>query len=170
MAGNKFLTNSSGTITEVHGTQTSTGVSNANQIPALTANGLLDISLMPTGIGPDTASLTASEALASGAFVNVWNNSGVFAVRNADGSTTGKEAHGFVLTSVASAGTATVYFNGTNNAVTGATPGVQYLSDSAVGSFTSTPPSTAGHTVQRIGLATSATSINFTYEPPITLA
>jgi hypothetical protein len=102
MAGNKFLTNNAGTQLEVHGVQISAGAANANAIPALTAAGVFDNSLMPSGIGADTAPLTASEAIAAGALINVWNNAGAFAIRNADGSTTGKEAHGFVLAAVAS--------------------------------------------------------------------
>lgn len=48
------------------------------------ADGTLDPSLMPTGIGADTASIVASEALAAGDFVNVWSDVGVAKVRKAD--------------------------------------------------------------------------------------
>jgi hypothetical protein len=170
MAGNKYLSNNAGTITEVHGTQVSAGGANANQIPALNASGVFDTSLLPTGIGADTAQIVASEALSAGAFVNVWNNSSAFNVRNADGSTSGKEAHGFVLAAVSSSGTATVYFAGTNNAVTGVTAGVQYLSSSAVGGFSSTAPSGSGQTVQRLGVGTTSTAIDFNRQTPIVLA
>lgn len=168
MAANAYVNLVNGVLTMVRATQTSSGVANANQIPALTANGVLDISLMPNGLGPDTATVIASEALAAGALVNIWSNAGVFNVRNADNSTSGKEAHGFVLSAVSSSGAATVYFNGTNNAVTGLTPGVLYLS--TVGSTTSTAPTTAGNVLQRVGEATSATSMNFTTQPPVILA
>ena len=74
-----------------------------------------------------------------------------------------------VLAAVASGASATVYFNGTNTAVTGATPGNVFLATTA-GSFTSTAPSGAGNVVQYIGCAVSATAINFVRGIPVTLA
>jgi hypothetical protein len=73
---------------------------------------------MPTGIGADTASITASEALAAGDLVNIYDSTGA-KCRKADASTSGKEAHGFVLAAVESAASATVYFEGSNTQVTG---------------------------------------------------
>lgn len=169
MAGKKYLSNNAGVITEVAAIQTSAGAGDAGKIPAVNASGVFDTSFMPPGIGADTAAITASEALSAGALVNVWNNAGAFNVRNADGSTSGKEAHGFVLASVSSSATATVYFEGTNNGVTSLSPAVQYLSTTP-GAATSTAPSGSGQTVQRVGEATSATSLNFHAGVPIVLA
>jgi hypothetical protein len=59
---------------------------------------------------------------------------------------------------------------GTNNQVTGATAGVVYLSSSTPGGSTSTAPSGSGQTVQRLGVATSSTSIDFGRQTPIVLA
>lgn len=115
---------------------------------------------MPTGIGADVAVVDASENIAAGDFVNIWNDGGAAKVRKADASAAGKEAHGFVLAAVTSGNPATVYFEGTNDQVTGQTAGPVYLSATVPGAATSTPPSTAGQVVQRIGVATSATSIN----------
>lgn len=170
MAGNKYLKNNSGTITEQAAIQTSAGAGDAGKIPAVDSTGRLDSSLMPVGIGADTAVITASEALSAGDLVNVWNNATAFNVRKADASTSGKEAHGFVLSAVSSAGPATVYFEGSNTAVTSLTPGVRYLSASTPGGTTSTAPSAAGQVVQQVGLATSATVLNFQFELPIVLA
>ncbi len=64
---------------------------------------------------------------------------------------------------------ATVYFEGTNNQVTGATGGNVFLATTA-GGFTLTPPSAAGNIVQRIGVATSSASINVEVGQPIVLA
>jgi hypothetical protein len=125
--------------------------------------------MMPVGIGADTAAITASEALAAGDFVNIWDNTGARA-RKADASTAGKEAHGFVLATVSSGAVATVYFEGTNTQVTGQTPGMVYLSASTAGRATTTPPSAAGNIVQSLGFATSATAINFQAGTTITLA
>lgn len=169
MAVGKYLANTTGTITEVAANQTSAGAGDANKLVALNSSGLIDTTMMPVGVGADTASILASEALSAGAFVNVFNNSGTANCRNANASTSGKEAHGFVLSSVLISTSALVYFNGTDNAVTGATPGVQFLSTTP-GVATTTAPSASGNVVQRIGEATSATSINFTTQPPIVLA
>ena len=198
MAGNKYIKNNAGVLTEEAAVQSSAGVADANKIVALDAAGILassvvnstttsagagssgkvvaldgsgriDTTMMPVGIGADTATIVASENLAAGDLVNVWNDAGTAKVRKADGTTAGKEAHGFVLSAVSSAASATVYFEGTNTAVTGRTPGKQYLSTVA-GSTTTTAPSGAGNVVQIVGFATSATTINFQSGVPVFLA
>ena len=168
MAGNKYIANSSGTLTEVVSNQSSAGAGDAGKIVALDASGRIDNSMMPVGIGADTASITASENLAAGDLVNVWNSTGAKA-RKADATTAGKEAHGFVLAAVTSGNPATVYFEGTNTGVTGLTPGVQYLSTTA-GLATATAPSGSGNVVQRVGFATDAAALNFQSGVPVTLA
>ena len=97
----KYISQVAGVLTEVAGLATSAGAGDAGKIPQLDGSGKLDPSLMPTGIGADTASIQASEALSAGDLVNVWNSGGA-RVRKADASTSGKEAHGFVLATVAS--------------------------------------------------------------------
>jgi hypothetical protein len=90
-------------------------------------------------------------------------------VRLADATTAGKQAHGFVLSAVTQAANATVYFEGNDNAITGAVAGNVYLSTTP-GGFTSTPPATTGNVVQKVGVATSATSINVEFAEPVELA
>lgn len=170
MAIQRLLAFFSGRIQEYVPVTTSTGVSNAGAIPALNSAGVLDVSLMPAGLGADVATLTASEAVAAGAFVNVWSNAGVFAVRNADGSVAGKQADGFTLAALASGASGLIYFQGINTAVTGQTPGLVFLSDTAVGAAASAGATAAGHTFQQIGLALSATSIQFDPGMPIVRA
>lgn len=165
----KFIKNNAGTLTEEAALLDSAGAGDANKIPALDASGRLDSSFMPTGIGADTASIPSSENLAAGEPVNIWNDAGTAKVRKADATTAGKEAHGFVLSAVTSPANATVYFEGTNAQVTGLTPGPLFLSTTA-GAFTNTAPSGSGNVVQRVGLATSATSMNFEAGQPIVLA
>lgn len=155
----KFLYLNSGVPTEKTATASSAGVADAGKVVALDGTGKLDTSMMPTGIGADTQSITASEALTAGDFVNVYNSSGA-KCRKADASTAGKEAHGFVLANVSQSAAATVYFEGTNTQVTGQTAGTVYLSTTP-GLATSTAPSSAGNVVQRIGVATGTTTINF---------
>lgn len=193
----KFIKNNAGTLTEEAALTTSAGAADADKIPALNASGVLDSSIlnavassagagdagktvaldgagridstmMPVGIGADTASIQASENLAAGDFVNIHNSSGA-RVRKADATTAGKHAHGFVLASVSSGANATVYFEGTNTAATGQTPGDVFLQTTA-GLGGGTAPSSSGNVVQRLGVATSATSVNFEAGTPIVLA
>lgn len=168
MAAKKFLRFVSGVFTEVFGVQTSAGAANAGDIVALDDTGRLDNSLMPVGIGADTKSITTSEALAAGDWVNIWNSTGAKA-RKADATTAGKETHGFVLAAFSSGADALVYFEGTNTQVTGQTPGPVFLQTTA-GTGGSTIPSAAGNVVQRIGVALSATEVNFEGGPAVTLA
>ena len=123
---------------------------------------------MPVGIGTDTKTIAASEALASGDWVNVWNSTGA-KVRKADATTAGKEAHGFVLAAVSSGGNALVYFEGTNTQVSGQTPGRVYLQTTA-GTGGATIPSASGNVVQNLGVAVSATEVNFERGTPVVLA
>jgi hypothetical protein len=165
----KYIALTAGRLTEVSGSAASAGAGDAGKIPQLDGAGRLDSSMMPVGIGADTAAITASEALAAGDFVNIWNNTGARA-RKADASTAGKEAHGFVLATVADGAVATVYFEGTNTQITGQTPGVVYLSAATAGRATSTPPSSAGNIVQSLGFAIGTTAINFQCGTTVTLA
>ncbi len=154
--------------TVLNAVNTSAGAGDANKIPQLGATGRLDATMLPVGVGPDTTIITTSEALSAGDFVNIHNSSGA-KVRKADGTTAGKEAHGFVLAGVGAAAAATVYFEGTNDQVSGQTPGTVFLQTTA-GAAGSTPPSAAGNVVQKLGVAVSATAINFERGEPIVLA
>ena len=168
MAAKKFLRLVNGVLTEIFGVQTSAGAGNAGDLVSLDDSGRIDNSMMPVGIGADTSTITASETLAAGDWVNVWNDSGA-KVRKADATTAGKEAHGFVLSAVTSGNPATVYFEGTNTQVTGQTPGLVYLQTTA-GTGGATIPSASGNVVQSIGVAVSATAVNFERGAPVTRA
>jgi hypothetical protein len=169
MAAKKYLKNNAGVLTEQPGTVVSSGAANDGDLVALDATGRIDQSMMPVGVAADTAQITASEALAAGDFVNVWNSSGA-KVRKADASVSGKEAHGFVLAAVANGAAATVYFEGRNTQVAGQTPGPVFLSASIPGAAVGAAPSGAGQVVQRLGVAVSATEINFENGQVIVLA
>jgi hypothetical protein len=166
---NKYLAMVAGLITEIQALVTSAGAGDAGKIVALDGSGKLDTSLMPTGVGADTAAIATSESLAAGDLVNVFNSTGA-KVRKADSSVSGKEAHGFVLAVFTHPTTATVYFEGSNTQVTGLTPGVQYLDPANPGKSTNTAPTTAGQVVQRVGFATAAAVLNFQSEVPVLLA
>lgn len=163
--------NASGVLdaTVVNSKTTSAGAGDTGKVVALDATGRIDSSMMPVGIGADTQSITTSEAIAAGAFVNIWNSTGA-KLRNADATVSGKEAHGFVLVGAASGAVAIVYFEGTNTAVTGHTPGIAYLSTTPGIATTTIIPSGSGNIVQVLGFCTSPSTINFQSQPPITLA
>jgi hypothetical protein len=159
MAGERFLKESGGSIQEVIAVQAG-GSGSENKIPSLDANGLLDLTMLPTGIAADTASVVASENLAAGDFVSIWDDGGTVKVRKAIADGTGKTADGFVLDSVTAAASATVYFEGRNTQKSGLTlAGIYYLSASVAGDVTTTAPSGSGNEVQRIGRAYSATAL-----------
>lgn len=168
MAGEKFLKHSAGGFLEVVAVQTG-GAPSADKIPSLDAAGRLDISMMPTGVGAGTSVIQASEALSAGDYVNVHDVAGAFRVRKADATTSGKEAHGYVLSAVSSAANATVYSDGLNTGVSAQTPGVVFLSTSP-GLGSSTAPSGTGQISQPLGVAVSATAVNFERQPAILLA
>ena len=168
MAAKKFLRLVNGVLTEIFGVQTSAGAGNAGDLVSLDDSGRIDNSMMPVGIGADTSTIPASETLAAGDWVNVWNSSGA-KVRKADAATAGKEAHGFVLAAVTSGNPATIYFEGTNTQVSGQTPGPVFLQTTA-GVGGPTVPSASGNVVQQIGVAVSATAVNFERSVPVTLA
>jgi hypothetical protein len=172
MSARTFLTLINNVRTLVQAITSSAGASDANKIIATNANGRLDESLMPIGIGADVKIIAASESLTAGNFVTIWNDAGTPKVRRADASmaNTGGQAHGYVRASVTTGQSATVYFEGENDQLTGLTPGVTYaLSHSTPGGVIAqtSASTTAGHILQILGVATSATSINTEIRDPI---
>lgn len=169
MAGEKFIQHDDanpGTFKNVEAVQTG-GTGSENKIVSLKGDGTLDRTMMPPGIGADTVGIVASEDLSAGDFVNIFEDSSVVKCRKADASNA-KHAHGFVETAVTSGANATIFFDGNNAQVTGATPGQPvFLSATNPGGFTHTAPTADGHYVQGLGIATSATNINFNRHTPM---
>lgn len=195
MAAPRFLANILGRTKMVATIAASAGAADKEKIPSTNASGVLDPSLlnaattgaskvlmtkpdgtidpsaMPVGIGPDTESMPASEALAAGDFVNVWSDAGTAKARKADAATEGKEAIGFVLSAVTSGAQALVYFEGKNNQRSGLVPGErQYLSATTPGGCAAVAPAAAGNVVQPLGEAISATTVAFEKQEPVTVA
>lgn len=168
MPAKKFLRQTAGVLTEALGVQASAGVANAGDIVALDDTGRIDATLMPTGIGAETSIVQATEALAAGNWVNVYDVTGAPRVRKADATVAGKACNGFVLAAVASGANATVYTDGINNQVSAQTAGDVYL-QTTPGLGGSVAPSAAGNVLQRVGTAMSATAVVFDYDRPITL-
>lgn len=200
MAGNKYLKNNGGVITEQASSQTSAGAGDAGKIPALDSDGVLDhsiinavtssagagdadkipaldgtgkldLSFLPSGVGPSVATINCTENLAAGDFVDVYTSSGV-KCRKADTSAAGKTADGFVLAGFTSGNPATVYFAGSmNDQLSSLTAGTTYYVDpSTPGGVTATVPTTAGQVIQQIGVAVSTTAIAVEFGMPIVLA
>ena len=118
-AAQKFLTRVAANLglTEITAT-TNGGPSYTGQIPALDpTTGLLNVNMMPVGIGPDTdnTGTCGATSLTAGMLVNFYNNVGVKTVRPADSTDNTKPAHGFVLAGYTVGQTVTVYLNGALN-------------------------------------------------------
>lgn len=162
MAGNKYIANNGGKLKEVSSIQSSAGAGDAGKIPALDSAGLLDVSMMPAGVGAEVVVAASSENLAAGDFVNLYNNGGTINVRKADATTNAKPADGFVLANVTSPANATVYLvSGQNTALTSLTVGADYWLSTTPGAVTATAPSATGNIVQRLGKARSTTAVIF---------
>ena len=157
----KYLSLVNGVPTETEATTISTGSADAGKVVAANANGHIDETLLPPGIGADVVVIQASENLSSGDLVNIFDDAGAFKVRKADASTLGKRADGFVLAAVSSGQNASVYAEGTIVGLTGVTAGDLFLSATTPGGFTATPPNASGNVVQNIGFGASPTTINF---------
>lgn len=158
MAAPRYLNIISGIPTQVAASESTA----AEVIVATGAGGTIDPSFLPPGVGVEVITLTASEAISAGAFVNIWNNAGTPNVRNAN-ATTNKEAHGYCIAGFSGSATATVYLTGRNAAALGGgalTAGDVYLSTTS-GQCTQTPPSAAGNIVQQIGVAYSTVAVQF---------
>lgn len=169
MAGDKFLTLGASGIQEVAATDSSSGVANAGDVVALDATGKIALNMMPSGIGPATKAIVASEAITAPALINIWNDAGTAKIRKADAATN-KPANGFILASVALAASADVYFEGEVTGLSGLTAGKVWLSATTPGNVQATIPTTTGHIAQAVGVATSATTMDFEAGDPITRA
>jgi len=135
------------------------------------ANGKIAESFMPAGIGSEIKNMPATETMSAPVIVNVFYDVDVVKARKADASMGGKQAVGYVITAVSSAGdTAEVRFDGIISGFSELTPGATYfLSEDTAGQITDTPPSTTGSYIQRIGVALSANQLLFEPKSPIKL-
>jgi hypothetical protein len=158
----------SGKPAEAIAIQSSAGTDDANKIAATGADGRFDITLMPTSLTVQTKILPASEDIAAGKLVNVYDDSGTTKVRLADG-TLSIRADGYVKSGVLSGANATIYLEGIITGLSGLTPGDVWLGEA--GAATQTPPASgSGGIAQLVGTAISATEMDFEKEQPIGLA
>lgn len=166
----KYIKIDNGQLQEVEATDTSTGVGEAGDIVALDSTGKIDNSLLPPGVGLETAQIEASQNLSAGDFVNIFDDAGTIKVRKADATTSGVEANGYVLDAWTSGQTATVYFEQVNNQITISGGGLTLYLSTTAGLVTSTPPSASGNIVQKLGRSYSTTEMTVNINQPIVLA
>jgi len=155
---NKYLAiNSNGQNVLTEANATSSGASDAGKIAALNANGKLDESLLPPGIGAEVTVLPAFEALNANDIVSVFQDSGTWKARKADATDVTKAAVGFVTAATTAGANASIYLQGavTNSTSTG---NELFLSKTAgaAGDFDATAKYR-----QSLGYRLSGTTFNF---------
>lgn len=160
----KILQRVDGQTVQYEPVTTSAGAGDAGEIVALGGDGKIHPSMYDAGGGPTPLVVTASEDLAAGRFVNLFNNGGTIGARLADNSNA-RQAHGFVLSAVVSGASADVFqLDATNTALTALTPGATYYLGTT-GQVIATPLDAAdvanvGKVDQKLGLALSATELS----------
>ena len=159
MAAKKYLTLIAGIRSLVSAKDSSAGAGDAGELVALDSAGKIASNMMPNGIGADSRVVAASENLAAGDQVNLWDDSGTLKARKADATAAGKESHGFTESAVTSGANATVLFDGTISGLSGLTLGAKYFLSTTAGGITATAPSTVNNVVQPVGVAASATEL-----------
>lgn len=179
MAAKSFARLVGGKWKQIIATVISGGAANAGDIPALDDSGRLHMSLMPAGIGANTQSVVASEAIGAGKFVNYWpdasGGAAVIKMRLADNSN-GRAADGFVLEAVSKDAAGTVYpLDSVNSALTGLSAGTEYYLGTAGGLLAVPLDETlaanqgVGKVSQFLGVAKSATELVTNDRDPVTL-
>jgi hypothetical protein len=170
MPAKKYIgLNAQGTQIELAAIVVSDGAANDGDLAALNAQGKLDASVLPIGIGSDTQSAIASEAIAAGQLVNFWNNAGTTNARLADASaaSASRIAHGYATAAVASLASGSFSKEGTVTGVAGLTIGAPVFLAAVAGGVTPTAITASGHSLQFVGVATSATTFDFEPDTPI---
>ena len=131
----------------------SAGAADAGKPVALDSTGKLDSTLLP---GSAIDSAEASEAIAAGEAVNVWDDGGTRKIRKADASN-GRRADGFATEAIASAATGKFDTDGKAAVAAAGVIGTRYyLSAATAGAITATAPTAATEIVQSVGIACDA--------------
>ncbi len=160
MAEKYLRVNSNGNLEEVEATVQSTGPSDAGKIVALGADGKLDDTVMPEGIGAEVIVVQAGEDLSANDVVNVYDNAGTITARKANATDNTKPAHGYVKNAATAGSNVSVYTDGFLEG-SGFIPGSKYFLSTTGGQVTATPPSASGNVIQYIGVAVSTDKIKF---------
>lgn len=144
-------------------------VRSSGALAEMPAGDTLPLTVLPSGTGPSNKGVVASENLAANDLVNLWDDSGTLKARKADADGA-KPAHGYVKDGFSSAATATVFFEGEISGLTSKTPGARQFVSATAGEMAETAPTGNGVISQCVGIATSATTVQFLLEPPVLLA
>ena len=144
------------------------GGGSIDMIPALNGAGQFDATMLPSA--PTTTAL-ASELIAAGSLVNIWNDTGVSKVRNADntGAASSKSADGFAPTQILSGAVGTVVLSDGIVGGLALTEGNDYYLGVA-GAVIDNPPTATGECSQAVGKALTATTLAFHAGMPVELA
>lgn len=165
----KFLSLLTGRVSEVQPITASAGAGDASKMIQTDSNGLIDPSLMPSGITPDQKAGTSNGTITAKDLCFV-EAAGTIARATAAAGTP-NQCIGYALTSVATGQPITIQLEGKLNGLSGLTPGSRYyLSDVTPGGLLIAPgPVGAGKISQFVGTALSATELNFEPDDAIAL-
>ncbi len=148
---------------QVAAVESSAGAGDEGKIVALNASGKIDSTMMPADYDPEglTQTMTASENIAAGDLVNIWDDAGTLKVRKADSATATKEADGFCDSAITSGASGSVHLG--SGQMTKTAHGIGLSLEvflSVTGGITATPP-TSG-ILQHVGQVIDANTIKFT--------
>jgi hypothetical protein len=165
------LGSSDSTITWTAGSGTLTGQVNQGNLSLSSIGGSLNLASQVTGnLAASNSwmviSVQASEAITGPALVNLWNSSSALRVRNADNTSTLKQAHGVALSSISSGSSGNVLVFGIPvTGLSGLTIGPYFLG--TTGGLTSSAPTASGSIIQATGFAVSTTELFLMISPNI---
>lgn len=169
MGTNTYLDSVAGEQQQKAAINTSAGAADAGKLAALDAAGRWSATMLPIGVGVLVKAVATSESLAARDLVNVFNNAGTLNVRKADADNN-MPCNGYVQAAFTHPATADVYFDGIITGFSGLTPGARYYLSATAGGITLTAPSGSTNLMQLIGVALSATEIEFDPDDYVRLA
>lgn len=147
-----------GQIHELEAKTSSAGAADEGRVVALGTGGVLDDTMLPTGIGPEVQVAVAGELLADNDLVYFYDDAGTTKAAKASADVGGNAAHGIILVGAALGGNVTVYMSpikvpdmlddAGNSVAAGART---FLSATVPGKVTTTPVTGPNKLHQRVG-------------------
>lgn len=123
------------------------------------------------GLNPSLALVAqATESIVSGAFVNLYASGGIMLARNANASSPNTFANAFTIVGAFNGSFSIFYCAGLNFGVSvpfGNGQSEVFLSDVTPGGYVTAMPTTSGHIVQSLGVASPGAGIFFTVQPTV---
>lgn len=156
----------SGRVAEVQPVVTSAGAGDASKIPQLDANGLLDPSLMPSGIVADQFTANSNGTITSKDLVYL---EAAGTIARASAAAAGNAAMGWATSGVGTGVPVTMQLEGKITGMSGLTAGSRYYLSETPGAITATPVAGSGKLHQYVGTALSTTVLNFEPDDSILL-